>query len=440
MQPSLMYSQSGVDNDKNSPRVKYSDYLSFRGIEREENHGDDKFRSFLNILFFIPRKTIDGILFSSIYGARLLIGSKEIERADDFFLKAPKTLVWTPVLFVNSDFRPVVGLSLLYRKNRFGSYISGKYTAQHKWKMAGDITYTITKRLGIWKLRMSALIDEDDDRKYYGIGAEPGKDERSHFLPGNTSKYGIYSQRSESFGVTLGFRPAYSWELFISSSRKNRFLKNEGFGDPLIGDVVDLSRLEGGQSINQWYNELAFRFDTRRFRGRFSKGVLIDGYVGISNGVGEDKSRFLRSGMGLAAFFPVLRQHRFLVPRILFDMVSNLNDNVGISFTEYPHVKEFRGTSHRSLLRTDLFTLLPSLEYQWPLSNNFNAHLFFDYFMVARDLHKFSTGNGLWAVGLGFDYHTFEEEVIRIELITGSNNFRISFNFGLNNFSRRNLN
>ena len=80
------------------------------------------------------------------------------------------------------------------------------------------------------------------------------------------------------------------------------------------------------------------------------------------------------------------------------------------------------------------------LEYQWPISTRINAHLFYDYFMVAKELDKFSLGNGLWAVGLGFDFHTFQEEVLRFEFVAGSDGFRMRLNFGLSNFSRRDIN
>jgi len=436
-----IYPQQKMVNNPDSTNIFPSDYLNIRGIERGKNHVSAHWRSVLNVLFFIPQKMLDGILFSSIYGARLILGSKEIERADDFFLKTPKTVVWTPIVLVDSDWRPLVGLTVLYRKNRWGNLVAGRYTSDNKWDVRANLSYSTTKRLGVWNLKLNGLIEEDDDLRYYGIGANPAQDERSHFLPGTDSSWGIYSHRREKVEAILGIRPSQRWEFFFSSSYKKRRMKDAAYKEPNIGDVVDINRLAGFESpIQQWYNELAVRYDSRHLRGKFSPGAKIEGYLGVSNGLGDDQSEFFRAGIDLAGFFPVIRENRLIVPRFLFDMVEVLKDDVPLPFSEYPHIREYRGTSRSKVLRTDYFTLLSSLEYQWPISTHLNSHLFYDLFMVSREIDKFSLGNRLWAVGIGLDYHTFEEEVLRVEFITGSDGFRIRLNFGLGNFSRRDLN
>ena len=135
---------------------------NIRGTVGNQTLAQDKFRSFLNYLFFIPRKTIDGILYSSVYGARMIWGAREIERADEYFLKTKRKLVWYPIVVLDSDLRINVGASFLYRRKRAGLSFKGDYTSRNKWESELNLTYLISKRYGVWKIKTGGIIEEDD--------------------------------------------------------------------------------------------------------------------------------------------------------------------------------------------------------------------------------------------------------------------------------------
>jgi len=413
---------------------------NIRGTVGNQTVPQDKFRSFLNYLFFIPRKTIDGILYSSVYGARMIWGAREIERADEYFLKTRRKLVWYPIVVLDSDLRINAGIHFLYRRKRAGLSFKGDYTSRSKWESEVNLTYLISKRHGVWKVKAGGIIEEDDDRKFYGIGPNPMHDERSFFVANPKNEYGIYSRRRNKIEMIFGYRPAHYWEFFLSTQYQERKIRNEGYADPLLGEIFMLTKLPGAdQDTKQWYNEFAVRFDSRRYRGRISKGLMTESFIGLSTGQGEDSSKFRRAGFDIAAFIPVLKGSRFLVPRIMFEMIDNVRDEVPIPFVEYPRMMKFRGVGHNKTYRTDKLNLLPSIEYVWPLSGNLSAHLFNERLIVGSKLNEMSIGDGVWAAGFGIDFHNIEEELVRIELITGSDGYRVTIELGLSNYIRRNV-
>jgi len=74
--------------------------------------------------------------------------------------------------------------------------------------------------------------------------------------------------------------------------------------------------------------------------------------------------------------------------------------------------------------------LTSSLEYQWPLSFNLSAHLFFDALFVGRRPALFTLENAPWAFGAGLDYHMRDGELARGTLSYGSEGFEIIVNIG----------
>jgi hypothetical protein len=434
------YAQTANEAKNDSSINENNPKTNIRGIENSNTYPDENFRSFLNVLFFIPRKTIDGLLFSSIYGARLIFGSKEIERADDYFLKNHHKFVWYPLVILDSDLRLNVGLNLLYRWKPFGMSFKGDYTSKYKWESQLNLTYVITRRYGLWKVKMRGTVEEDDDRKFYGIGSDPPNDNRNIYVPNSNSEYGVYSRRRRKIEIILGFRPARYLEFFLSTFYQERQIWNKGNTGPLIGEVFDINRLPGvNQDVKQFYNEFSVRLDNRKYPGRLTKGFMVESFVGLSEGQKEDKSKFVRAGFNIAGFIPIIKQNRLIVPRLLYEVINNQSENIPIPFVEYPQSRQFRGIGSNKIFRTDNHALIPSLEYQWPLSTNLNAHLFHEYLLVSRKMGSFSLSNAVWATGFGIDFHNIQEEIIRIELITGSDGLRITINFGISNYIRRNV-
>ena len=132
----------------------------------------------------------------------------------------------------------------------------------------------------------------------------------------------------------------------------------------------------------------------------------------------------------------MLRRNRLLVPRLIFDMVEELNDRSEIAFVEYPRHLEFRGASSKTLLRSDKYKLQTSLEYQWPLTHYLNGHLFVDYLTVAPNPGRFYSGSSPWAAGFGIDFHTSFSEVGRLIISHGSEGLFIKVDVGLSSLNK----
>ncbi|MFQ5752472.1 MAG: hypothetical protein ACE5HI_10785, partial [bacterium] len=188
-----------------------------------------------------------------------------------------------------------------------------------------------------------------------------------------------------------------------------------------------------GKKGQQIYNEIAARYDTRKYRGQISPGVRVEGYAGLSIGVASDDRRFSRTGVDAALYIPVIKQTRLIVPRVIFDLVDNLNDAVPISFAEYPRQLAFRGISSTNLLRSDKISLLSSLEYQWPLTYNLGGHLFVDNLVVSDSFDNLTLANTPYAYGFGIDLHGADSELARFTISNGSEGLRFFLTVGLSN-------
>ncbi len=101
-----------------------------------------------------------------------------------------------------------------------------------------------------------------------------------------------------------------------------------------------------------------------------------------------------------------------------------------ISFADYPRQPTFRGVSSKTLLRTDEISLVPSVEYQWPITFNIGGHLFIDYLIVADSFNKITFSNSPYAYGIGFDLQVSNREVARFSVASGSEGLRIDFSLG----------
>jgi hypothetical protein len=241
--------------------------------------------------------------------------------------------------------------------------------------------------------------------------------------------YGIYLQQRGQLVFIAGLRPQPHWELFLTSFYQRRHVEDAAGKYGHLGGTFELESLAGvGEVYKQWYNEISIRYDTRDFTKYVSAGSKIEGYLGYSSGY----SRLIRSGLDLMFYLPVLQHNRVLIPRIVFDMISIVNQGRPIPFTEYPRQPSFRGISKRTMLRTDLISFVPSLEYQWPLSFNLGGHLFLDMLIVSSAHGGTHLRKAPWALGLGIDFHMIDGELARGQVAAGSEGIRFSLSVGLN--------
>lgn len=402
------------------------EHMFIRGIERNEKRRSDTIRHVINAGLFIPRHAIDGLLYPVSYG----IGhADEIEDILFFF---DDKLGWYPLLESASGFSPLYGLKVRYNDERFGVSLRGRYASGERWESKAKMSYSHETDGAAWEIGLAAFIEQDDNRDFFGIGSDPMNDPRSFFISPNADfDNGAYFQRRENIQLTFSLRPSAKWKLLFTNFYQKRTITDPSEERQRIGVVFDLSKLPGAQEpAKQIYNEISARFDTRKYKGQPSKGLSLEGYAGLSSGIDGDESQFFRTGVDLAAYIPVIKQNRLIIPRIVFDMLENINNDVPIAFTEYPRQLTFRGVSTRTLLRSDNLSFVPSLEYQWPLVYNASGHIFADYLVVAEELGDLSFSDSVWAVGFGIDIHSIDSRLARLEFSSGSEGFRFNLSIG----------
>jgi len=202
-------------------------------------------------------------------------------------------------------------------------------------------------------------------------------------------------------------------------------------GSNYVSESFELENLSGFQhQITQFYNEFSVRYEPRDENSYIDSGIRIETYSGLSIGLNKDNSRFFRGGFDVMFSLPVIQGNRTVISRIVLDMVKNLEPNVQLPFSEYPRQPSFRGVSGRKIFRTDNYSIIPSIEYQWPVSFNLGGHLFLDYLLVSDNMVNFSNQNPPWVFGFGIDFHGIDAELARMQVAYGSEGFRFLLSVG----------
>lgn len=408
-------------------------YANVRGFEKAESKPGTGFRKAFHYLFWPPRTIIDVTLTSAGFSAVIIDETKIVKTFEEIFLLYEDKLGWFPLLNFVTGSPKGLGLSLFYRTKYFGVATKGAYSNREIWGVKGEINHIFFARRYFWDVSFTWRLNNDNNFKFYGIGNDPRNDARSYFLNGNELDYGIYSQQRILLDFNLGIRTSANWEFFLTTFYQKRTVNNPAKPhDYNIGKVFDLENLPGANiKSKKLYNEIAFRFDNRPNLSIISPGWRIEAYTGISTGFKNDNERLFRSGLDVAAFIPLVRENRLLVPRVTFNMVEDINGLDEIAFVEYPRHLTFRGINTKNLLRSDKYMMVPSLEYQWPLTFHLSGHLFADYLLVADSPTTFTTRNAPWAVGFGIDAHTRLNEIARFYITYGSEGLFLKFSFGL---------
>ncbi len=426
-----------------SLRTGKQEHMRLRGLERPPRRGSAALRTVGNVVLFLPRTVVDGLLFSTGFGARLVDDSKFIDRLSDFVYVYERRIGWYPIVLVGSGDGPAAGATIFYRARPTGGSLGGYFGGTEFWLVKMNVSHGFKTGDAVWRFAVTGIANDRPDYEFNGFGANPLTDPRNPLNPGVTSTRGRYEQRMFRGQVVLGVRPAPAWEIFYTGMYSDRELDlPDDASSSNIDQVFDLAQLPGfapgggnEAQINQLYNEVAVRLDTRAYRGQIHPGIRVEGYGGISVGMAGDESRFARGGIDVAAYVPVIRRNRLLVPRVIVDALENLDDNVQIPFTNFARHLSFRGTSPRTMLRADNVMVQPSIEYQWPLAFNVRGHLFLDYLLVARRFADLTFSGAPYAYGLGLDVHSSDSEIARFSVSNGSEGIRVFLTIGLSTFA-----
>lgn len=428
------FSRTGANADTvvTDSSVNNNFYFAIKGIERDEKRADRYLRGTLNILLFIPRFAFDIVLRSAGYSAALLDEKNIVKSFENLFYLYERKLGWYPLFNVVSGSPRGFGAAIFYKNNYFGAVFKGAYSNNTIWGIKGDISYTFFKSNYVWKLKLSGRVQNDDNYRFYGVGPYPKTDPRSHFLPGTDQNFGFFFQRRVNIDVNLGVRPSANWEVFLTLFFQKRNIE-EPRKETLssIQNVFDIQNLPGFRvNSKKVYGELSFVLDTREFLEIIEPGVRSETYLGFARGTFNDDNRLLRAGTDFSAFIPTTRNNRIFIPRLVFNLTEDLEDKPEIAFVDYPRQPAFRGTSNRQLFRNDNYSLLTSLEYQWPLTIHISGFVFGDHWMVSPTLPKISLSNAPWATGIGIKLHTRYKEIGRAFLSYGSEGIFAHLSFG----------
>lgn len=406
-----------------------------RGLEKEPTTPFNQLRELANATLYGPRKVVYALFNSVGYSTRLLKSPKIIEDFDDLYQNMdPKThkIKWLPFVRTTSYYRPTAQLSVVYMyKNKTSLAWSGKYTGQDKWGLKARLFLRNKWQTVRFSLSLEGRIYQDDDRIYYGLGRRPQQDPRNVFQPDAPANFGLYQQRVNQLEMIWGLKPFANSSLFVTHLYRERHITNRANWEQPLGDVFVLDQLPGtSRTGQQFYNEISLQRDTRAFQGRISPGTRLEGYVGLSTGVDDDPSQFLRAGGDVAFFIPTIKSNRVIIPRLVFDYVTNLEDDAEISFADYPRQPTFRGISNRKIFRTDRYSFVSSLDYKWPLTFHLSGHLFAEYLTVTQELNDIRLRGGPWSIGIGIDVHTIHSELGAFAAAYGSEGIKLFLNIG----------
>ena len=403
-------------------------YRYIRGLEQEEQKRYRTVTALWSGVTYMPKKVIYAVKFASGYGMRLMYEQKFVDRIEEYFFDKNKTFGWYPILILTSQYRPKFGLNLFYVQGDFETVLRGDFAAPKKNSAQIIASYRIKTARTVWRFTLSGLEEYNDDRVYYGLGPDPLRDSRNSFSETAADDHGTYIQHRQKVQFITGLRTSNDWQFFWTCFFQRRKIYDAVDSDNPLGSVFDLAALP--KSVKQFYNELSVRYDSRDNEAYLSPGIFCEGHTGISLGVLHDRSRFLRYGLDFFLNIPVIHQNRFLRPRMVIDVMKNIDDD-RVPFVEYPRQPTFRGVALRRMYRTDEISTVVSFEYQWPLSFNLGGHLFFDNLIVAKDLSEFGRHTVPWAIGFGIDFHALDDELARFITAYGPEGIRFAFHLGI---------
>lgn len=410
-------------------QAAYEKEVSLRGLEKAESRFLDPLGTAVSGVTYIPRKAVDGSLYLTGRMAAELSDPDFIRRVKDILYFYDEKFMWYPIVDYASGFRAAYGAGLNFKHKSWRVNSRAVLHDSNYYSYSSKIKYS--RNLGSldWDTALLAVAEKKDDRRFYGIGADPRRDSRNTFVGEND--YGIYTENRKKLQWESSLYNAdHSLGISYLGYYQRRQFDDHGSGANDVREVFDHSRIPGFDApVRQIYNELALDLDTRNQKKILSPGFKSEVYSGISAGLGKHNANLLRTGFDAAGFIPVIRENRLLIPRLSADLVENLNE-VEIPFSEYSRQLNFRGTSGREIIRSERISMVPSIEYQFPLSHIFSANIFYDTLFVGPRVGSIRWNEGLWAAGAGLNFHYLKHELARIELAGGSEGFQVRITVG----------
>ena len=324
-----------VQSRQESVRTPQQAWFHVRGLEREEKQAKSPFKIAWSAMSFIPRQIMFALQYATGYGMDLASDPKLIDSVKDILYNDTHSFGWYPMIDLTSGYRPRAGANLFYRKNATTVLFRSNFAGPEKYLLHMVLSHHLDFLDHRWRLMCSGLSDADDDRKFYGYGADPQANARNPFS--GSDRNGSFTQQRQKFYIMTGFELNRHWQFYWLNMVYRRFLDaHRARGGSPLAAVYHLSELPGYQPlVEQAYTELAACFTSMANEQIVSPGLRCEFYAGHSMGIRGDKSRFYRAGTDLCINIPVFLENRLLSARMVADVTANLTAGTSIPFTDY---------------------------------------------------------------------------------------------------------
>jgi len=366
-------------------------------------------------------------------GVTSISDPERIIKLKDYFSENGRKTGWHPLLDFTSETRVKIGAKIFYRRSGAGAAFRWLYTSEEKWLTKAYMTHQWVVDKDIHQISATIERRMDDDLFYYGHGADPHDNNKSHFLSGAKSDRGHFHHdilRAQAIlGVRKSAKMSYRLSLILT---ERRIIEPEINDESKFSHVFDVTNLPGGRKKGRnFYNEFAVNYDSRSQLEGVSRGLMAEAYFGLGVGIGSaDRTSFLRYGFETIRSIPTFSERRQIVTKLAVNMVENLDKKQELKFYDYPRHPAFRGVSTRYLLRSDKIVAVPSIELDQPIMKRIMGTAFFDYLVVGPTAKDMGWSLGEWATGMKVTYHNRYSELGSILFAYGPEGVRLSASLG----------
>lgn len=396
-----------------------------RGLVRPGRRASDPVRDFGNALLWPLRSTVDLLFMATSAAAGLLENEQIVPRTHDLFFTRSGELGVFPTIFAETGVNPNVGARMVAAAGPLATTLRFGWGGPNVNVAESRLQFSLTSAVPM-VLSLEGFHDTRANLGYLGIGEFPESDGRNHFRSGPA--LGQFRERRSRMILGYGLRPLPDLELLISTSYTQRSDDSPSGAPGLpLSSVFEPGTVPGeGRETRIVYSELAARYDNRPGRRIVGSGVLAEAYAGLAQGVLWDESRFMRAGIRLGAFLPVIRRTTIVSAQFVLDTLSPLGGRL-VPFRELTSQPSFRGINNRY----DFDSAVLSLDYRWNIMPFVAGRIFFDVAKVFPSLGELSLAELRCAFGFGLDLHTKEAAIGRIGLAVSPDGFNFLLTLGV---------
>jgi hypothetical protein len=415
-----------------------------QGVERPAVEPGDSARRVVDFLAYGPREMMRLVFLASGVTAGLIRDEQVVPRVGEWLSPSPGNLSILPMLFLDTRRRTSVGAQMLASGKESGTRLSFGIGGVHDLLGEARVRFGFSRPIPV-VLSLEGLADSRSTLDYLGVGQEPEKDARNHFLRGAATRQALYYETRVRGIASIGARVAPDFELFLSSSlTRSQVMDTPGGGPSSLSAVFEPGTVPGAPRVSArcpteggvsscgveshiFYNEVALRLDTRPSAGRPSAGALVEGYAGIATGTGGDATRFYRVGGRAALFVPVLRPTNIFSPKVAIDGMVVPTSAPEPPFTALVGQPDFRGLDSR----IDRISLVMSLDYRFSVVRYFGARLFVDVAAVGPNIGAVIDAEKRVAGGFGVEVFSASTVLAQFTAAFSAEGARANLTFGV---------